>query len=203
MRTSDHMPTAVDYTNILVNYLEVSAEDAAAAAAAGAAVTPTDQAADPLAAAGVTADQHANLHPPLVLPPPSQPTPSASTAAPTSTSPTPAPPSRPKRWTSQTPQYLLDLDQPEDSPAYQRASAAIASLPPPPSLPLFLNKSILNGNTPMKDDSSVLNMPNHTVLNHLATSSIRSGVLATSATTRYKKKHVTTILYKPTQEEDD
>jgi hypothetical protein len=55
----------------------------------------------------------------------------------------------------------------------------------------------------MKDDSSVLTIPNHTVLNHLLTSSIRSGVLATSATTRYKKKTVTTILYKPTTEEDD
>jgi hypothetical protein len=50
----------------------------------------------------------------------------------------------------------------------------------------------------MKDDSSLLNNPNHTVLNHLATSSIKNGVLATSVTTRYKRKYVTTILYKPT-----
>lgn len=64
----------------------------------------------------------------------------------------------------------------------------MATQPAPPSLPMFLNKSILNGATPMKDDSSVLVMPNHTVLNHLATSSIKNGVLATSATTRYKKK---------------
>jgi hypothetical protein len=82
-------------------------------------------------------------------------------------------------------------------------------------LPLFLNKSILNGVTPMKDDSSVLIMPNHTVLNHLATSSIRDDILATSATTRYKQKvrksrslnancaaliveqFLTTIMYKP------
>jgi hypothetical protein len=40
----------------------------------------------------------------------------------------------------------------------------------------------------MKDDSSLLNNPNHTVLNHLATSSIKNGVLATSVTTRYKRK---------------
>ncbi|OJD09557.1 hypothetical protein ACJ73_10226 [Blastomyces percursus] len=52
--------------------------------------------------------------------------------------------------------------------------------------------------TPMKDDSSVLNMPNHTTLNHLATSSIKNGVLATSVSTRYKAKCVTTIVYKPT-----
>jgi hypothetical protein len=34
----------------------------------------------------------------------------------------------------------------------------------------------------------VLIMPNHTVLNHLATSSIKDNILATSATTRYKQK---------------
>ena len=62
------------------------------------------------------------------------------------------------------------------------------NLPTPPTLPGFLGKSILNGTTPMKDDSSVLIHPNHTVLNHLATSSIKEGILATSATTRYKQK---------------
>jgi hypothetical protein len=68
---------------------------------------------------------------------------------------------------------------------------------------MFLAKSILNGATPMKDDASVLIMPNHTVLNHLATSSIRQKVLATSATTRYKRKFLTTIMYKPTSEVGD
>jgi hypothetical protein len=66
----------------------------------------------------------------------------------------------------------------------------------------------------------VLIMPNHTVLNHLATSSIKNGVLATSGTTRYKRKVIylttsferspsstnnaqflTTIMYKPTSDE--
>jgi hypothetical protein len=61
-------------------------------------------------------------------------------------------------------------------------------MPTPPSLPGFLGKSILNGTTPMKDDSSVLIHPNHTVLNHLATSSIKDNILATSATTRYRQK---------------
>jgi hypothetical protein len=55
----------------------------------------------------------------------------------------------------------------------------------------------------MKDDASVLIMPNHTVLNHLATSSIKNKVLATSATTRYKRKFLTTIMYKPTSETGD
>jgi len=45
-----------------------------------------------------------------------------------------------------------------------------------------------SGTLPVKDDSSVLVIPNHTVLNHLATSSIKNNVLATSATTRYDQK---------------
>lgn len=86
------------------------------------------------------------------------------------------------------PQYLLDYDEPEDSPVSQAAAAAIEKLPTPPSLPGFLAKPILNQATLMKDDNSVLNMPNHTTLNHLATSSIKNGTLAVSATTRYQDK---------------
>ena len=96
---------------------------------------------------------------------------------------------RPK-YTSEIPDLLLHLDlynNPEDE-RYRRASKAIQQLPQPPSLPMFMSKSILNATTPHKDDASVLTMPNHTVLNHLATSSIRNGVLATSGTTRYKRK---------------
>lgn len=92
------------------------------------------------------------------------------------------------KYTNDIPQYLLNLDAPEGTSRYARANAIMETQPTPPSLPMFLSKSILNGATPMKDDASVLVMPNHTVLNHLATSSIKSGVLAVSATTRYKKK---------------
>lgn len=86
------------------------------------------------------------------------------------------------------PKYLLDLDQPEDSPQYQQAVLATEKLPSPPGLPGFLSKPILNAATQRKDDNSVLTQPNHTVLNHLATSSIKNNVLAVSATTRYKSK---------------
>ena len=82
----------------------------------------------------------------------------------------------------------MDFDQPEDSGSYRNAVSAIEKLPTPPSLPGFLGKPILNAATLMKDDNSVLNMPNHTVLNHLATSSIKNNVLAVSATTRYHNK---------------
>lgn len=112
-------------------------------------------------------------------------------------------PSPQKTYHRSIPSYLVDLDLPEDHPWLSAANAVVATLPSPPTLPMFLAKSILNGATPKKDDASVLIMPNHTVLNHLATSSIRQKVLATSATTRYKRKFLTTIMYKPTSEVGD
>lgn len=50
----------------------------------------------------------------------------------------------------------------------------------------------------MSDDASVLPVPSHVVLHHLSTSAIRNGVLAVGSTTRYRKKYLTTIYYKPT-----
>ncbi|KAJ8120417.1 hypothetical protein O1611_g10371 [Lasiodiplodia mahajangana] len=102
-------------------------------------------------------------------------------------------------FSGKLPRYLEDFDQPEESRAYRASAAALEKLPAPPSLPGFLSKPIMNGTTLIKDDNSVLNMPNHTVLNHLATCSIRNNVLALSATTRYKDKYVTTVIYKPSK----
>ncbi|PCH40245.1 carbohydrate-binding module family 48 protein [Wolfiporia cocos MD-104 SS10] len=50
----------------------------------------------------------------------------------------------------------------------------------------------------LADDASVLPVPSHVVLHHLSTSAIRNGVLAVANTTRYRKKYITTIYYKPT-----
>jgi hypothetical protein len=125
------------------------------------------------------------VYPPQTLPP--SPTP-APVKPPMPEVPDTSLPQPEKRYHQNIPKYLLDLDAPEESSRFARANAATANLPTPPSLPMFLSKSILNGTTPMKDDSSVLIMPNHTVLNHLATSSIKDNILATSATTRYKQK---------------
>ncbi|KIO21370.1 hypothetical protein M407DRAFT_126694 [Tulasnella calospora MUT 4182] len=47
------------------------------------------------------------------------------------------------------------------------------------------------------DDNSVLPVPNHVVLNHLGTSAIKNGVLAVGTTTRYHRKYISTIYYKP------
>ncbi|KAG4304995.1 hypothetical protein PORY_001670 [Pneumocystis oryctolagi] len=77
------------------------------------------------------------------------------------------------------------------------AHCIVPELHIPPSLPPHLEKVILNSNSAMKDDKSVLPSPNHVVLNHLAVSSIRNGVFAVSVTTRFRSKYVTTILYRP------
>ncbi|GJE88314.1 hypothetical protein PsYK624_043970 [Phanerochaete sordida] len=88
--------------------------------------------------------------------------------------------------------------------------AHAASSPPP--TPGAEGGAQLQGHTPSKrvanaakletpglaDDGSVLPVPSHVVLHHLSTSAIRNGVLAVANTTRYRKKYITTIYYKPT-----
>ena len=169
MQLSNELPTAVDYTNILVNYVEVSADD-----------IPKKS----LDEGKVSKD----IDPPQMLPKNTE----AEDHAPDSVGKTPivkdGQETEPVFWGKVIPKYLHDVDLPEQSRRYQRAARGISDFSTPPGLPLFLGKSILNGTTLMKDDSSVLNMPNHTVLNHLATSSIKHDVLATSITTRYKRK---------------
>ena len=169
MQLSNELPTAVDYTNILVNYVEVSADDIPREAPNEGNVSP-------------------NSHPPQVVHKGTE----AKDHAPDSVGKTQLvegeQKAEPVFWGKVVPKYLHDVDLPEQSRRYQRAARGVSDFSTPPGLPLFLGKSILNGTTPMKDDNSVLNMPNHTVLNHLATSSIKHDVLATSITTRYKRK---------------
>jgi hypothetical protein len=207
MRLSKHMPTAVDFTNFLVNYIEVVPEPEKDS------VVSAEPVGDPAGKEQMQSAEQASqprpieyrappgVHPPHILPPtpeliavPSRAATPKATPQPTAEKKTTQADSVPlardssKRYHSEVPSFFLDLDQPEDSPRYTRAHAVMRTVPAAPSLPMFLNKSILNGTTPMKDDASVLNMPNHTMLNHLATSSIKNKVLATSATTRYKRK---------------
>jgi hypothetical protein len=170
MQCSQDLPTTVDFGNNLVNYIEVSADD----------LPQEPPSRGPAPDTTVVSPEQK-----LSKPPKTADEDQSKTAK-------PAPKTKPvlpsDRYTCQVPQYLLDLDMAEDSVRYQYAAAAIEKLPTPPSLPGFLGKPILNAATPMKDDNSVLTMPNHTVLNHLATSSIKNNVLAVSATTRYKRK---------------
>jgi hypothetical protein len=220
MITSPDLPTTVDWTNFLVNYIEVEAPPPTTLVE-----KQPSAPAQPMPIPGAIPDEEPSTAPtsdqtpvpdppslqqtdgptrseqppgPAFIPISASPTPHQQ---PTQTQPQPVPdqdqkPAAPKpktprpKYTNQIPAFLLDLDNysnPEDE-QFQRAQKLANTLPQPPSLPMFLSKSILNGATPHKDDASVLIMPNHTVLNHLATSSIRSGVIATSGTTRYKRK---------------
>jgi hypothetical protein len=223
MLTSNDLPTTVDYTNILVNYIEVSLDQLPLVQPGKPVIPgpppikppepsrPMDIRPKPTAQAekNASADNQPQNTPPATssLPPPRSTAGTPSHPATDDPKPRSQPPlvRQPTREYTQTiPAYLTDLDSwypppsakedaqsPSGSAAryrFERANAAAESQPPPPSLPMFLSKSILNGATPTKDDSSVLIMPNHTVLNHLATTNIKQGVLATSATTRYKRK---------------
>lgn len=199
MQTSPELPTTVDFGNNLVNYIEVNPEDAhrrrhrhqhsqhskqhgqhsssSAAASATTSPTPEDSSRGASRNSSISKDKDD----------------AKAKAAPRIRS---VPP--PDAYRREIPQYLQDFDQAEESPAYQRAVTAIEKLPTPPSLPGFLGKPILNAAVLMKDDNSVLGLPNHTVLNHLATSSIKNGVLAVSATTRYRNKvclHLLLLIY--------
>lgn len=69
--------------------------------------------------------------------------------------------------------------------------------PGPPFLPPQLLQVILNKDTPAHCEPSLLPEPNHVMLNHLYALSIKDGVMVLSATHRFRKKYVTTLLYKP------
>jgi hypothetical protein len=183
MRTSDKLPTAVDYTNILVNYIEVSYDDVPQPVTAdpGQTEKPDQDSTTPVQ----DREKPPGVYPPQVI---SHTPDLAPIKAPLPEPAAPKIPEPTKKYHQNIPRYLLDLDAPEESSRFKRANETTNNLPTPPTLPGFLGKSILNGTTPHKDDSSVLIMPNHTVLNHLATSSIKDNILATSATTRYKQK---------------
>lgn len=176
MQTSTELPVTVDFGNNLVNYIEVSVAES----------TPSGTV-QPDALEQKTSQQElANSRGPSQL---DEQTVRYKEIDPKET------------FEHEIPNYLIDFDQPEDSHAYHVSVGAIEKLPAPPTLPGFLSKPILNAAVLIKDDNSVLHMPNHTVLNHLATSSIKNGILAVSATTRYKSKYVTTIIYKPTSQD--
>lgn len=171
MKCSALLPTTVDFGNNLVNYIEVSADD----------LPNNDEGSVNIPSEPIGG---AESKPEITQ---LEPVPAEERTKPKTVS-NMKPAISQSQFTSEIPQYLIDMDRPEDSREYRQAIAAIDKLPPPPSLPGFLGKPILNANAPMKDDNSVLTMPNHTVLNHLATSSIKNNVLAVSATTRYKRK---------------
>ena len=56
---------------------------------------------------------------------------------------------------------------------------------------------ILNKDTPLSCEPTLLPEPNHVMINHLYALSIKDGVMVISSTQRFRKKYVTTLLYKP------
>ncbi|OTB05765.1 carbohydrate-binding module family 48 protein [Hypoxylon sp. CI-4A] len=177
MQTSPDLPTTVDFGNNLVNYIEVSGDDSSSRnVPLDTRVPKSNEAALSLPSRQPSHDD-ANKGPQQKIIDPVE------------------------NFTAKIPQYLDDFDQPEDTSQYRLSALALERLPPPPSLPGFLSKPIMNNTSLIKDDNSVLNMPNHTMLNHLATCSIKNNVLAVSATTRYQNKYVTTVIYKATRNE--
>jgi len=67
----------------------------------------------------------------------------------------------------------------------------------PPALPPHLLEVMLNKEVSASLEPTLLPAPNHVMLNHLYALSIKDGVMVLSATHRYRKKYVTTLLYKP------
>lgn len=198
--TARHMPTTVDFANSLVNYLVVPYQSTPQP------VIPKDAhrtmhqdkkleyttspPAPEMRPATATETQAASASTATPIR-----TPSRRQAQPTTTSAqSESKPMRKKtkpddkEYHTEIPDYLLHWDEQDQSSKVRRANAVSSTHQPPPQLPPYLQKSVLSIATAFKDDASVLAMPNHTVINHLATSSIKDNVLGTSATTRYKKK---------------
>lgn len=76
--------------------------------------------------------------------------------------------------------------------ALQRKPLSQLQLIQPPSLPAQLEKGVLNATVLVAkgsgDDNSILPKPDHSVLNHLAASPIKGGLLSVGVTTRYRRK---------------
>ncbi|PVH15154.1 uncharacterized protein CXQ87_002991 [Candidozyma duobushaemuli] len=94
-------------------------------------------------------------------------------------------------------QYYLALEQ-RSRNRNQQDQAWLSA----PQLPPHLENVILNNfNSQDKDNNSgALPIPNHVVLNHLATTSVKHNTLAVASVIRYKRKYVTQVLYAPLQQ---
>ncbi|KAJ3380564.1 hypothetical protein HDU92_005899 [Lobulomyces angularis] len=109
-------------------------------------------------------------------------------------------------YNNEIPAYLLKSDQERNYEEDLNLNQAktdlvedkINQLPtePPPLLPKYCEKVLLNTVQESKLDLLKLPIPNHVTLNHLYACSIKDGVMALACTSRYRKKFVTTILYK-------
>lgn len=72
----------------------------------------------------------------------------------------------------------------------------------PPLLPPMLLDGILNADTSAHYDPNLMPVPQHVMLNHLYCLSIKDGMMILASTSRYRKKFVSTVLYRPIVAED-
>ena len=70
--------------------------------------------------------------------------------------------------------------------------------PCPPVLPPHLLQVMLNKDTPLVCEPTLLPTPNHVMINHMYALSFKDNVIVLSKTSRYRKKYATTVFYKPT-----
>jgi len=82
----------------------------------------------------------------------------------------------------------------QDSPDFAKLDIKMRT---PPTLPPHLLQVILNRDVSYLPDPILLEEPSHVMLNHLYAQAIRDGLLVLSSTQRFRKKYVTTLLYKP------
>ncbi|KAK8389699.1 hypothetical protein O3P69_008996 [Scylla paramamosain] len=81
----------------------------------------------------------------------------------------------------------------QEIPEYQQSE----KIRGPPVLPPHLLQVILNKDTPISCEPTLLPEPNHVMLNHMYALSIRDGMMVLSTTHRFRKKCVTTLIYRP------
>jgi hypothetical protein len=175
MMTNPDLPTAVDFNNVLVNYIEIAPEDLLKPRRESNQTEPGT--AKPSAVYPASLSQQIPEDPD-----------EDGVEEPLEEGELLAEEIKAGDFRQIVPRALSDIELADEDQRYVDACRVIRDSGGPPTLPLFLGKAILNGMLPNKDDSSVLGLPNHTVLNHLMTSSVKNGVLATSVTTRYKSK---------------
>lgn len=195
-RVSNELNTASDGDGNMVNYVEVPSVSTAARASAPEPAADAPDAPDAAWAAAL-ADLHVQ--------------PRSSDWDEMLGDDPAAPPAADGTWTSAIPAGVELAQETEEAlHEHEMDRDAPALLPTPPMMPPQLEKVILNSSpaniagsmsvpSSVVDDTSVLPAPNHAVLNHLAASAIKNGVLAVGSVQRYKRKYVTTLLYRPVQ----
>jgi len=99
--------------------------------------------------------------------------------------------------------FVPDTDFSSEVPSNIEGATTTPSLhpshfrPQPPLLPPQLLEIILNKDTPLSCEPSLLPTPNHVMVNHMYALSIQDGVMIMCATKRFRKKYVTSVLYRP------